>query len=158
IEFSRQPYPGIYDSSPSQDSLLREYLRVLIKRKWVVVSSLVLVFGMVSIATMRSTPIYDAVGSIAINKMDPVMFNFKDAGSSGLDYYDPTDLDTEVRILRSDLLALQVIKQLNLDKQPGFGTTGKITPQSPDLTTDTLQSDSARTSTVLAGFKGSLQV
>jgi uncharacterized protein involved in exopolysaccharide biosynthesis len=34
------------------------------------------------------------------------------------DYYDPTDLDTEVRILRSDFLALQVISQLNLDKLP----------------------------------------
>jgi uncharacterized protein involved in exopolysaccharide biosynthesis len=31
------------------------------------------------------------------------------------------DMDTEVAILQSDLLALQVIKTLNLDKMPGFG-------------------------------------
>ena len=35
------------------------------------------------------------------------------------------DVDTEVRILQSDLLALQVIKQLNLDHHPGLGGRGK---------------------------------
>ena len=56
--------------------------------------------------------------------MDPVTFNLKDSSSS-VDYYDPTDLDTEVRILKSDLLALQVIRQLNLDKQPEFEAKNK---------------------------------
>jgi len=72
-----------------------------------------------------------------------------------VDYYDPTDLDTEVRILQSDLLALQVIKQLNLDKRPEFGGTPD---SSPNLAPDTLQADSARTSAILGAFKGSLRV
>jgi len=54
----------------------------------------------------------------------------------GSDYYDPTDIDTEVRILKSDLLALQVIKQLNLDKQPEFGGTEPAPSDSLALTTD----------------------
>ena len=118
-----------------------------------------LIFGIVLIATLRTTPIYEAVGSIAINKMDPVMFNFKDSASGGFDYYDPTDLDTEVRILRSDLLALQVIKELNLDKQPGFASSVPKNPSSAiDLSGDALQPDAAQISAVLGGFKGSLQV
>ena len=112
----RRAYPGL----SAQDSLLREYVRVLIKSKWVVIASVALVVGVVTISTLRTTPIYEAVGSIAINKMDPVTFNLKDSSSS-VDYYDPADMDTEVRILKSDLLALQVIRQLNLDKQPEFG-------------------------------------
>ena len=84
---------------------------------------LFVIFGATLIATLRSTPIYDAVGSIAINKPDPMLANLREANGSE-DYYDPTDLDTEVRILRSDLLALQVIKQLNLDKLPEFGGHG----------------------------------
>jgi exopolysaccharide transport family protein len=116
-----------------------------------------LVVGVVTISTLRTTPIYEAVGSIAINKMDPVTFNLKDSSSS-VDYYDPADMDTEVRILKSDLLALQVIRQLNLDKPPEFAAKSK-SPSSPlELTTDAMQPDSARTSAVLAGFKGSLQV
>jgi polysaccharide biosynthesis transport protein len=157
IEFNRNAAPGGYPTIPTQDSLLREYLRVLIKNKWVVIGSLLLVLGVVTISTLRSTPIYEAVGSIAINKMDPVTFNLKDSSSS-VDYYDPTDLDTEVRILKSDLLALQVIRQLNLDKQPEFEAKGKTSPSSLELTTDAMQPDSARTSAVLATFKGNLQV
>ena len=159
IEFNRNAVPGGYPGVPTQDSLLREYVRVLIKNKWVVVASVALVVGVVTISTLRSTPIYEAVGSIAINKMDPVTFNLKDS-SSGFDYYDPTDLDTEVRILKSDLLALQVIRELNLDRQPEFATKGRSPSSSSslDLTTDALQLDSAKTSAALASFKGSLQV
>ncbi|HEX6802660.1 MAG TPA: polysaccharide biosynthesis tyrosine autokinase, partial [Terriglobales bacterium] len=105
----------------------------------------------------RSTPIYDAVGSIAINKPDPMLTSLRD-GNTPIDYYDPTDLDTEVRILRSDLLALQVIKELNLDKLPEFGGHGESTSSSLELTTDTLQPDSARANALLGAFKGNLRV
>jgi exopolysaccharide transport family protein len=157
IELSRDAAPNAYPSISTQDSLLREYLRVLIKSKWVVIASVALVVGVVTISTLRTTPIYEAVGSIAINKMDPVTFNLKDS-SSTVDYYDPADLDTEVRILKSDLLALQVIRQLNLDKEPEFGAKSKPPSSSLELTTDAMQPDSARTSAVLASFKASLQV
>src|SRR5580658_10979203 len=157
IEFNRNATANAYPGIPAQDSLLREYLRVLIKSKWIVIGSVVLVVGVVAISTLRSTPIYEAVGSIAINKMDPVTFNLKDSSSS-VDYYDPTDLDTEVRILKSDLLALQVIRQLNLDKQPVSGSAAKPQSLSLELTTDAMQPDSAKTSAVLASFKSNLQV
>src|SRR6266568_572393 len=148
----------IHPAVAAQDSILRDYLRVLIKRKWVVVGTLALVFGAALIATLRSTPIYDAVGSIAINKTDPMLQNLRDPGNSGADYYDPTDLDTEVRILRSDLLALQVIRQLNLDRLPEFGGRGLASPSSLELTTDALEPDSARANALLGNFKGSLRV
>ena len=104
-------------ATAAQDSILRDYFRILIKRVWVVVGTLLVVFGATLIATLRSTPIYDAKGSIAINKPDPMLSNLRD-GNNSVDYYDPTDLDTEVRILQSDLLAQQVIKEQNLDQLP----------------------------------------
>lgn len=159
IEFNRQMGTNGYPTVPAQDSVLREYLRILIKRKWVVLTSVAAIFTVVAIATLRSTPIYDASGSIAINKLDPAVINFKNsAGNGGVDYYDPTDLDTEVRILRSDLLALQVIRQLNLDKRPEFGGSGQASSSSLGLTTDVLQPDSARISGLLGSFKGNLRV
>ena len=159
IEFNRQLGPSSYLTLPGQDSALREYLRVLIKRKWLVFSCLAIIFGVVALATMRTTRIYDAYGSIAINKTDPAILNLKDsANGGGSEYYDPTDLDTEVRILKSDLLALQVIKQLNLDKQPEFGGTEESPSNSLGLTTDALQPDSEKTTALLAAFKGGLRV
>lgn len=141
----------------SQDSILRDYLRVLIKRIWVVLGTLFVIFGATLIATLRSTPIYDAKGSIAINKPDPMLTSLRD-GNNSVDYYDPTDLDTEVRILRSDLLALQVIKELNLDKLPEFGGHGLPPTSSLEITSDALQPDSARANAVLSAFKASLIV
>jgi polysaccharide biosynthesis transport protein len=149
---------ALHPAMATQDSILREYLRVLIKRKWIVAGTLALIFGAALIATLRTTPIYDAVGSIAINKPDPMLQNLRDSSNSGADYYDPTDLDTEVRILRSDLLALQVIKQLNLDRMPEFGGHGQPSSSALELTTDTLDPNSARSNAVLGGFKGSLKV
>jgi polysaccharide biosynthesis transport protein len=156
VEFNR-PAPGAYPGVSPQDSVLREYLRVLIKSKWVVMAAVALVVSVVAISTLRATPIYEAIGSIAINKMDPVTFNLKDSSSS-VDYYDPADMDTEVRILKSDLLALQVIRQLNLDKQPDLAAKNVPSSSILDLTTDGMQPDSAKTSDVLASFKGDLQV
>jgi len=144
-------------ATTAQDSILRDYFRVLIKRVWVVLGTLLIIFGATLIATLRSTPIYDAKGSIAINKPDPMLSNLRD-GNNSVDYYDPTDLDTEVRILQSDLLALQVIKELNLDKLPEFGGHGMRPSSSLELTTDAIQPDSARATELLGAFKGNLRV
>jgi len=148
---------AIHPGFAGHESVLRDYLRVLIKRVWVILGTLAIVFGATLIATLRATPIYDAVGSIAINKPDPMLTSLRE-GTAGADYYDPTDLDTEVRILRSDLLALQVIKQLNLDKLPEFGGHGAPSNSSLEMTTDALQPDSDRADALLGSFKGSLRV
>ena len=156
MQFSRS-LAILHPATASQDSILRDYVRVLIKRIWVVLGTLAVVFGATLIASLRATPIYDAVGSIAINKPDPMLMSLRDSNNAS-DYYDPTDLDTEVRILQSDLLALQVISELNLDKLPEFGGQGVQSTSSIALTTDAMQPDSSRANTVLAAFKGSLRV
>jgi polysaccharide biosynthesis transport protein len=74
------------------------------------------------------------------------------------DYSHPTDLDKEVSILRSDLLALQLIKQLNLDKQGEFEGSGAAPNAGPELTTDAIQPDSAKTTALLGAFRRNLRV
>src|SRR5438034_150896 len=64
IELSRPAAPTYYPQLQAPDSMLREYLRVLIKRKWVVISSVLIIFGVVATATMRTTRIYEAAGRI----------------------------------------------------------------------------------------------
>jgi succinoglycan biosynthesis transport protein ExoP len=149
--------PNVPAWLPPQESALREYLRVLIKRKWTVVGSLLIILSIVAIATLKMTPIYLARGSIAINKPDYNLVNFKDSANFGGEYYDPTDLDTEVNILQSDLLALQVIRTLSLDKMPEFGGISGKAPTS-SLIPDGLQVDSAHTAALLGAFKGGLHV
>jgi exopolysaccharide transport family protein len=129
-------------------------MRVLIKRKWMVISVIAGIFLIVAVASLRQTPIYEAVGQIVVNKADSNLITFKDSVPV-VDYYDQSDLDTEVRILQSDLMALQVIRQLNLDKRPEFGGSDRT---QANLVADPLQSDSNRTSALLGSFRGNLKV
>ena len=151
--------PRLYSDLPPQESAVGEYLRVLIKRKWIVVGCLLTIFTVVAIATLRQVPIYEATGSIAVKKPDSSL-NFKDANAISFDYYDPTEMETEVKILQSDLLALQVIKELNLDRQPEFGgkSPASALPSSLDLAPDPLEADPSRTSSLLGSFKGRLTI
>ena len=154
VELIKPLGAGLYSVLPVQESTLREQIRVLIKRKWLILACVVGIFAVTAIASLRQTPIYEAVGRIAVNKADSNIIAFKDS-MPVVDYMDPSDLDTEVRILQSDLMALQVIRQLNLDKRPEFG--GQPDLNQPNLTPDALQGDSARITGLLAGFKGNLR-
>jgi capsular exopolysaccharide synthesis family protein len=53
-------------------------------------------------------------------------------------------------------MALQVIRQLNLDKRPEFG--GRADQKQANLVADPLQTDSNRTSGLLGAFRGNLRV
>jgi succinoglycan biosynthesis transport protein ExoP len=154
-EFLRPIGSALYSALPSQDSTLREYIRVLIKRKWMVLSVVAGIFMAVAVASLRQTPVYEAVGTIVVNKADPNLITFKDS-MPVVDYYDQSDLDTEVRILQSDLMALQVIRQLNLDKRPEFG--GHSDQKLANLVADPLQGDSNHVSALLSQFRSNLKV
>jgi len=157
-DFNR-PGPRIYPELLSQESALGEYIRVLVKRKWTVLACLLTIFSVVAIASLKMTPIYEASGSIEINKPDSGLVNFSNSPTFNVDYYDPTELETEVMILQSDLLALQVVKELALDRRPEFGgKTPPALPSSLDLAPDPLQADTARTSALLSSFRGNLKV
>ena len=154
-----RPLPTrFYPELHSTESTAGEYLRILMKRKWVVVGCFATVFAVVAIASLKTTPVYEASGTIAINKPDTTL-NFQGSATFNLDYYDPSELDTEVKILQSDLLALQVVRELNLDRRPEIADQAPpATSSSLDLSPDPLQSDPARASSMIGSFKGSLRV
>jgi capsular exopolysaccharide synthesis family protein len=163
-----QPFPGanlggtagphLYPELPSHESAIGESLRILIKRKWVIISCLVTIFSVVAIASLKQTPVYEAGGTIEINKPDASL-NFQNSATFSIDSYDPTELETEIKILQSDLLATQVIHELNLDRRPEFaGQAPPPSPNSLDLTPDPLLSDPSRASALVGGFRGNLRV
>src|SRR5205807_5003494 len=48
--------------------LLREYGRILKKRTWVVVSTWLIIATLAIVYTLRTTPVFDATGRIAVNR------------------------------------------------------------------------------------------
>jgi capsular exopolysaccharide synthesis family protein len=154
VDLGRPGTPQIYPQLPSHESAIGEYFRVLIKRKWLIVGCLVTIFSLVAIASLRMTKIYEASGTIAVNKPDNSL-SFQNNTTFSLDYYDPSELETEVQILKSDALALEVIRELNLDRR---SDSDSQTPASLDLEPDPLQSDPGKASALIGGFEGSLRV
>ena len=156
-DVARSAVPRLYPDLPAHESAIGESIRILAKRKWVIITCLVTIFSVVTIASLRMTKVYEAGGTIEINKPDASL-NFQNSATFSLDYYDPTELDTEIKILQSDLLALQVIRELNLDRRPELSGQAPPPPSSLDLAPDPLQSDPSRAQAMVAGFKGSLRV
>jgi len=106
----------------SAEPALADYWRVLVKRKWTVVATALIVLTLATIYTLRITPTYDAVARLSVNKENPDPFgmNQKDFSADAEDYDYTVQMDTQVRILQGDTLALNVIRSLHLDSNPKF--------------------------------------
>lgn len=156
FDLTRPAVPPIHSQLAPHESAIGEYIRVLIKRKWLIVGCLATIFSVVAIASLKMTPVYEASGTIAINKPDNSLF--QNSTTLSLDYFDPTELETEVRILQSDLLSLQVARELNLDKRPEYVGSKATASSSLDLAPDPLQVDPARASGMIGAIKSGLRV
>jgi len=157
-DYGKPAGPRVYPELLSHESALGEYIRVLAKRKWTVLACLLTIFSLVAIASLKMTPVYEASGSIAINKPDSGLVNFNNSPTFSVEYYDPTEMETEVKILQSDLLALQVVKELALDRRPEYGGKTAPLPSSLDLAPDPLPADTGRTTSLLSSFRSNLKV
>lgn len=156
-DLARLPGQRMYPEPASQESAIGESVRILIKRKWVIVTTLVTIFSIVAIASLKMTPIYEASGTIEINKPDASL-NFQNSATFNVDYFDPTELETELKILQSDILATQVIRELNLDRRPEIAGQAPPPSSSLDLTSDPLSTDPTRASALVGIFRGNLRV
>jgi len=157
IQYPADP-AGSYSPLPEQGFLLRDYVRILKKRKWVVISTWVIIAALVAVFTLHMTPVYDAMGGIAVNRENSLNLGFKDSDvGTTLDDYDyNVALETQVRILKSDAIAFQVIKNLKLDRNPEFVASATKPRTEPPL--NSLQVDAPFESSLLDRFRGGLNL
>jgi uncharacterized protein involved in exopolysaccharide biosynthesis len=111
--------PEAYLPLPARETTLRDYWITLTKRRWMIALFVAAVMILTTVITLKTTRIYDAVGRIAINRESSGLFPFKDSVSSADEDYG-ISMETQVRILRSNSLALRVIRHLELDKNRAF--------------------------------------
>ncbi|GAK54986.1 GumC2 protein [Candidatus Vecturithrix granuli] len=94
---------------------LRDYLRIIKKRQWVILTFFVIVVVSVAITTFLKSPIYRATTRILIEKETPNVLSFKEVlalDTSDTDYY-----QTQYTILKSRTLAKEVLEKLGLMEQ-----------------------------------------
>ena len=111
------------DLSPREPHLY-DYLLILRKHQWLILSFLLTVVTIVSIATFRMRPVYVARATIEIDRENTNILPFQ-----GADAYDSMmDLDnyieTQSKVLTSETLALQTIRNTGLAANPEFSAGG----------------------------------
>src|ERR1700733_3157101 len=148
-----------YAPLPAEGLLLREYGRILKKRMWVVVSTWLIIATLATVYTLHLTPVYDATGRIEVNRENSLNLGFKDSdqGAMAADYEDyNVTLETQVRILQSDAIAFQVIKNLKLNNNPAFAGATARPRTEPAL--NSLQVDAPFESSLLDRFRSGLKL
>src|SRR5882762_7639775 len=113
----------VWDLSPREPHLY-DYLLILRKHQWLILSFLLAVVTIVAMATFRMQPVYVATTRIQLDRENANILPFQ-----GTDSYDVLmDLDnyieTQSKILTSETLALQTIRNGGLSARPEFSSPG----------------------------------
>ena len=106
-----------------QEINLRDYWRVLVKHRWIVITTLLVVVTTMAIYSLTMIPIYRATAQILIEKTNPNILSIQELvimDPSGTDFY-----QTQYKILESRSIAQEVIKRLDLAQHPEFKPRGK---------------------------------
>jgi succinoglycan biosynthesis transport protein ExoP len=106
-----------YSSSPAETNV-REYLFVILKRKWLILSLVLVVTSLVTIQVYRQPSVYEAGTTIRIeSKPAPVLSTGQVVINAPAD---PSFWGTQLKLLQNPLLARQVVLSLNLQDNPAF--------------------------------------
>lgn len=101
---------------------IARFLRIVRERRWTIATFALVVVVIVMTASLLMKPEYEAVGRVVFHRdSDNGVLGFKGVDTSLLE--DPEDraaIDTQIGMLETDALAMQVIKDLHLDEQPQF--------------------------------------
>src|SRR2546429_1850056 len=112
-----------FDLSPREPHLY-DYLLILRKHLWLIVSFMLTVVTIVAIANFRMKPVYVATARIEIDRENANLLPFQ--GADPYDYTVDFDnyIETQAKILTSETLALQTIRNGGLSDRPEFSGPG----------------------------------
>jgi len=135
-----------------EQSAILHYWQIMRKRRWYVLGTLAIIFGISIVVTLTSTRMYQASSKLAIFPETASAMGFKDS-ENGASAYD-NDLQTQASILLSDTLALKAIDAMHLDRDLRF--TGK--DATATIQASSAAHDDAQTMTLLRRFQEGLKV
>src|ERR1700722_2691050 len=116
------PAPSVlpWDQVPREPHLL-DYLIILRKHQWLIFTFILTVVTVVTIASFKMKPVYQAAARVEVDKESQNMQPFPDSNTFG-EYEDAENyIETQTKILQSETMALMTIKSLDLARYPEFG-------------------------------------
>jgi polysaccharide biosynthesis transport protein len=110
-----KPY-GRYGATPAEANL-REYLFIILKRKWLIMSMILVITSLATIQAYRDPSIYEGATTIRIEPKGNVLTT----GSFVISAQpDPNFWGTQLKLLQNPALARQVVLTLGLQNNPAF--------------------------------------
>jgi polysaccharide biosynthesis transport protein len=114
----REQVPDFDDSAD-----LRDYLDMVLRHKWAVLSSVSGVFILILIISLSMKPVFRATGRVELSMQTPKVTKFEDLTGTGMSQQLREYIQTNVKLLQSRSLAHRVIERLRLEESPVFNTT-----------------------------------
>jgi len=141
-----------WELSPREPHLY-DYLLILRKHQWLIVSFLLAVVTIVAIVTFRMQPVYVATARIEMDRENANILPFQ--GADSYDYTMDVEnyIETQSKILTSETLALQTIRNLRSAAPQEFSS-----PEGPSEAIAIGSLANQKRPPELAGFLGSLSV
>lgn len=107
------------EERPAREVHLKDYLNIILKRKWALITFFIVVVVIVMVNTSSMEPVYRATCQVLIERESPKILNIQDVLSVdarwGYDYY-----KTQYEIIKSKIIAQRAIKELGLENHPDF--------------------------------------
>jgi polysaccharide biosynthesis transport protein len=110
-----KPY-GKYDAAPAETNI-KEYFYIILKRKWLILTLVLVVTSLATVQAYREPSIYEASTVIRI---EPKQGNILTSGQLVINQTDPNFWGTQLRLLQNPALARQVVLSLRLQDNPSF--------------------------------------
>ncbi|TET66882.1 MAG: hypothetical protein E3J56_13710, partial [Candidatus Aminicenantes bacterium] len=104
---------------------LLEYWRVIVKRKWVIITFAGALILFVGIFSFLATPIYKAKASLLIEEESSKILSIEDEFGYQRRAVDLRFYNTQLKLLKSKSLAERVARKMNLLSRPEFGAGKK---------------------------------
>ncbi|HYH84353.1 MAG TPA: polysaccharide biosynthesis tyrosine autokinase [Pyrinomonadaceae bacterium] len=122
-----QPAPVASGGAASEPAHLREYVAVVLKRKWLILSLMVVITSLVAIQMYRLPSTYEAWTQIQIEQKSKNVLSTGRGGDLIIRSNDPNYWNTQLKKLNTQKLARQVIMRLDLQNNPAFLGAGRGT-------------------------------
>jgi polysaccharide biosynthesis transport protein len=144
----RTPPIGLSPREPH----LYDYLIILRKHQWLILTFMAIVVTVVSVTTFRMKPVYVATAEIEIDKEATNILPFQGTDPYEFEMDVENYIETQSRILTSETMALETIRNLGLAGTPEFSDGGT----SDAIATGTLKNQ--KLPQEIGAFLGSLSV
>ncbi len=124
-ESTEQTYDAGY---PAEQRSMRDYALAVYRRRWLVVAIFAIVFGVATVNSFRTVPVYEASAQLLIDTGKRNVLKFEDVVEQDRSSFDFAE--TQYRLLRSRALVARTLTALGMWDRPVAPTSDAAAPQS----------------------------